>query len=432
VVRLCNGEPIPVPNIGRIIAQNFEEAINQNIYPKIEEWAPTGSYSVRRNNRQVPTAIQWKNGSKIYLMSNDQDHMVFEGTNSHWVWADEPIDYAKYVALKRGLIDFSGHMWLTQTPLTHPWTQEILVNRANESDGSVKFYKFSIWDNCLDYGGYLSREDIEEFLRDLREDELEARLHGNHISLAGRVFKEWFPEPPYWIDPIELKPGWPRVCVIDPHPRKPMAVTWLAVTPEEKVYVYRDLFDPSLVTVKDVAERIKYLERNEDIVLRIIDTSANQNEPTSGDTIKRRLATHGIICQDAKKHNAEAGHDAIHEALKVRREWGEPWLVIFNTCRHVKNDFMNYCYEEWATSKMREFKGDRQEYRKNHDDFIAGLRYYYQTCVGYSMLRHSLNQLQTQDDPVNGVSMFTGRRDERWPTSSQSSRSRRLSLREMV
>jgi hypothetical protein len=431
-VRLCDGNPIPIPNIGRVIAPNFDVHIAQNIGPKFEEWAPRGYYKIKRNNRHVPVQITWKNGSVIYLLSNEQDDMAFEGTNHHWVWADEPLDYSKYVAVKRGLIDFSGHMWMTQTPLTHPWTQELLVNRAGDGDGSVKFYKFSIWDNCKDYGGHLEKREIDEFLRDLREDELEARLHGNHISLAGRVFKEWLPEPPYWVAPKEIPKTWPRVCVIDPHPRKPVAVCWMAISPEEKVYVYRDLFDPSLATTGDVAERMKYLERNEDIVLRIIDTSANQNEPNSGDTVKRRFATHGIVCQDAKKYNAEAGHDAIHEALKIRGDWQSPGLVIFNTCRHVKNDFMNYCYEEWATSRQRETKGDRQEYRKYNDDFIACIRYYFQTVVGYKMLAHELKKIQDYDEPVNGISMFTGKRDSRWPTSSKSSRSRRLSLRATV
>jgi len=301
----------------------------------------------------------------------------------------------------------------------------------------VRFYQFSIWDNCRDYGGYLSREDIEEFLRDLREDELEARLHGNHISLAGRVYKEWYPEPPYWVEPFEIPVTWPRVCVIDPHPRKPMAVVWLAVSPTESVYVYRDLFDPRLTTVRDVADRIKDLEawgtpENENVVLRIIDSSANANEPTSGDTIKRRFAMEGIITQDAKKRNPQAGHDAIHEALKVRAEWNAPGLVVFNTCRNVKQNFMNFCYEEWATSKLRETKGDRQDYRKNYDDFIDCIRYYYQTVVGYRMLRHELGRILDRDEATNGISMFTKERSVRWPMSSKSSRSRKCSLREMV
>lgn len=441
VVRLCNGEPIPVPNIGRIVAPNFDVHIAQNIYPKFEEWAPRGWYKTKRSNRQVPLEITWSNGSKIYLLSNEQDDMAFEGTNHHWVWADEPLDYSKYVALKRGLIDFHGHMWLTQTPLTHPWTQEILVNRAGDPDGIVKFYKFSIWDNCDEYGGYLSRTEINKFLSDLREDELEARLHGNHISLAGRVFKEWSPEPPYWVEPFQIPRQWPKICVIDPHPRKPVAVLWVAMTPEGRLYVYRDLYDHSLVTIKDVARCIKDLEghgteRDEEVVFRIIDNSANEHERTSGDTIRRRFMEEGLATQLAKKRNAQAGYDAIHEALKVSTEWAKPGLVVFNTCQHVKQNFMNFCYEEWATSKMREYKGDRQEYRKNHDDFIDCIRYIYQTTLGYSILKRELDRrAEEPDDPVPfGTNLFTGRmgvRDQ-WQTRSESSRSRRSRLHVMV
>ncbi|MHC5059235.1 MAG: terminase large subunit domain-containing protein, partial [Planctomycetota bacterium] len=297
IVRLTNGEPIPVPNVGRVIAQNFEQAVVQTIWPKFEEWAPKGQYKIKRDNRGIPKQIIWKNNSKVHFMSNDQDDMAFEGTNGHWVWADEPIDYSKYIGLKRGLIDFSGHMWMTMTPLSQPWIADVIANRANDPDGNVKLFKFSIWDNCQENGGHLRREDIEEFLSDLREEELEARLHGNFLHLAGRVYKEWEPESPYWVPAFDIPDAWPRVCVIDPHPRKPIAVLWAAVNPDGQWFVYRNLFDNRLKTVSDVAARVKELEGwtcgedgawhrgggAEQVCLRIIDSSANEQERTSGD-----------------------------------------------------------------------------------------------------------------------------------------------------
>lgn len=452
VVRLTNGEPIPVPNVGRVIAQNFEQAIVQTIWPKFEEWAPKGQYKIKRDNRGIPKKILWKNGSVIHFMSNDQDDMAFEGTNGHWVWADEPIDYSKYVGLKRGLMDFSGHMWMTMTPLSQPWIADVIANRANEPGSSVRLFKFSIWDNCIDNGGHIRREDIEEFLSDLREDELEARLHGNFLHLAGRVYKEWEPEEPFWVDPLDIPDTWPRVCVIDPHPRKPIAVLWAAVNPDGQWYVYRDLFDPNLRTVSDVSARIKELEGwthsetgewqrgsgAEPVCLRIIDSSANEQERTSGDTIWKRFAAEQLWCAIAKKRNAQAGYDAIHDALKLQREWSEPGLVVFNTCKHVKHDFLNFCYDDWATSKQRETKGDKQDYRKVHDDFIDCIRYIFQMGITYRSLRSQMNKNSDwYDEEHNGLGMFTGQapmtRKERqeWQMHSRSNRRRGSSSRGM-
>lgn len=437
IVRLANGEPIPVPNVGRIIAQNYQQAIQQTIWPKIQEWAPKGWYTVKRDNRGIPVRINWKNGSVIHLMSNDQDDMAFEGTNGHWVWADEPIDYRKYVGLKRGLIDYSGHMWMTMTPLTQPWIHDVIVSRANNPDGKVVVFKFSIWDNCIENGGHLRREDIEEFLSDLREDELEARLHGNFLHLAGRVYKEWEPEAPYWITPFEIPDTWPRVCVIDPHSRKPIAVLWAAVSPDNQLFVYRDLYDPRLKTVKDVANRIKELEgwawvegakkwtpgaNAEPVGMRLIDNSSREEERTSGSSVWKRFAEEQLWCQLAKKRNAAAGYDAIHEALQLRYEWSEPGLVIFNTCLHVKQNFLNFCYDDWASSKQRELKGEKPDMRKNHDDFIDDIRYIYQTGLTYKMLAREARRVgnDTEED-YNGIGMLSGRgqrKDEAWPMSS--------------
>jgi len=443
IVRLTNGEPIPVPNVGRVIAQNFEQAIVQTIWPKFEEWAPRGQYKIKKDNRGIPKQIIWKNGSKVHFMSNDQDDMAFEGTNGHWVWADEPIDYAKYVGLKRGLIDFSGHMWMTMTPLSQPWIADVIANRANDPDGNVKLFKFSIWDNCQDNGGHLRREDIEEFLSDLREEELEARLHGNFLHLAGRVYKEWNPEAPHWVPAFDIPANWPRVCVIDPHPRKPIAVLWAAVNPDGQWFVYRNLFDNRLKTVSDVAARVKELEGwdvrpdgtakrgagAEAVCLRIIDSSANEQERTSGDTIWKRFAHEQLWCAIAKKRNAQAGYDAIHEALKLHSEWSEPGLVVFDTCSHVKHDFLNFCYDDWATNKQKELKGDKQDFRKLHDDFIDCIRYIYQMGINYRSLRaESRKSEDWYDEEHTGIGMFSHQapmtRKERhaWQTRSKSNR----------
>jgi hypothetical protein len=404
IVRLTNGLPIPVPNIGRVLAQNYEQAIKQTIWPKFQEWLPAEMIKrVSKNARGVPTEIELTNGSQIHFLSDEQEDMALEGSNGHWVWIDEPCGYKKYVALRRGLIDFGGHLWMTLTPLSQPWINEILVDRANEGDESLKLYRFSVWDNAKENGGYLERKDIEDFLKDLREDELEARLHGNFLHLAGRVYKQWEPMPPFWVPPFDIPRNWPRVCLIDPHPRKPIAVLWLAISPDDQVFAYRALFDGKLRTVRDVAKKILAFEKHDDwqepIAMRVIDTSAQQNEPTSGLSIRLKFAECGVHTLLAKKRNAAAGYDAIHDALKCDKyEWSEPQLVVFNTCRPVKQNFLNFIHSEWQSSKARDLHGEREDYVKANDDFIDLLRYYFQSGMTYRTLV-GLVRRQSQNDP---------------------------------
>lgn len=448
IVRLANGEPIPVPNIGRIVAQNYKQAMVQTIQPKIEEWFPKGHYKIKKDNQGNPIRVDISNKSVIHLMSNEQDDMAFEGTAGHWVSIDEPCDYSKYIGLKRGLIDHSGHMWITCTPISQPWIADKLMARADEIDEetgkiAVKFFKFSIWHNCLEYGGFLRREDILEFLKDLDEAELEARLHGNPLHLAGRVYKEWSPEAPLWVPVTRIPTTYPRVCVIDPHPRKPVAVLWAAISPDDQMIVYRDLYDPALRTVSDVADKIKLLEgwtwldhekrwvrgeKAEPVVLRIIDSSAQEDERTSGETILTRFRKEQIWCALAKKRNAEAGYDAIRDALKIKYEWGEPGLVVHSVCHHVKHNFLNFVWDDWATSKQRDQKGPKQEVRKNNDDFIDCIRYIYQFGITYRSLRNELDRRDQERERITVNEHLQGpmtrKERNRWPTSSRFNRRR--------
>ena len=431
IVRLPDGNPIPVPNIGLVIGVNFQQSVKQILFPKLEEWTPKSFVKkVVKDQRSIPVEIHYINGSKVFLRSYDQDKFSFEGSSYHYAAFDEPCPYSIYIAVKRGLVDYGGHLWIACTPLSQPWLNDVIVERANVKDSGVKLYKFSIWDNCLDNGGYLSREAIEEFLADTREDELEARLHANFLHLSGRVYKQWQPEPPYWVDPFDIPNTWPRVCVIDPHSRKPIAVLWAVVNPDGQWFIYRSLFDKSLRTVKDVSDRIKELEgwtqrrdgkwlrnpeRAEPIAMRIMDSSANEVERTSGISIMKKFASEQIWCQPAQKRNAQSGYDAIHEMLAIKTEWAQPGLIIFNNCPAVKSNFMQFCYDEWQNDRQRDLKGDKEEYRKNQDDFIDCIRYIFQAGLTFQMLRGEAKRASKRDDweePYNGTMIETrpGRR----------------------
>ncbi len=431
IVRLPGGDPIPIPNIGRVVANSFEANIVQTIHPKFMEWAPKGSFKVIRNQRSVPTRYEWKNGSVTHLMVYEQEDSVFEGTTGHWFWCDEPSPQPKFDGLKRGLIAANGHCWMTMTPLAEPWINDVIVNNAEDPDGRIKLFNYPIWQNCIDNGGHLSRKAIEGFLKDLPKDVRKAREGGEFLHLAGRVFSEWVPRSPYWVEPQQIPKHWPRVCVVDPHPRKPIAVLWAAVSPDEQWHVYRELFTDELQTIHQVSDRIKQLEgwqelkgrypgdpptyfqsdQAEDIVLRIIDTSANATDRTSGESVAERFAAEDLGMIDAYKANKEAGLDAITEALRLPYEHSQPGLIVYNTCPTVKQNFMNYVWERWTSSRMQGTKGEKQQAVKNYDDMIDCIRYIFQMRLTYSNLKTMGRNNPERGAEVDEGDGFRGYRD---------------------
>ena len=424
IVRLPGGEPIPVPNVGKVLAQNFEQAVRQTIIPKFEEWCPRAFIKrIEKNTRGIPVSIELVNGSIAYFMSNDQDDMAFEGPNHHWVWVDEPCDYRKYTGLKRGLVDYNGHIWMTMTPLSQPWINDTIASKAGDPDGNVKMFKFSIWDNCDEVGGHLKREAIEAFLSDLKEDELEARLHGNFLHLAGLVYKSWRPESPFFVDPFDIPLSWPRVQLTDPHTAKPLAIMWAAVSPTNTWYIYRSEFNPAHRTVKLASNYIKrsegwYHDKDRDtyhhsedcepIALRIIDWSAEENDLTSGMSVRKKFTEEGLPHVKAKKSNAAYGYDAIHESLTCKYEWDTPRIVVFNTCPEVKQNFMNFCYDGWASGKMEQLRGPKEGYRPVHDDFIDLIRYIFQHKLSFHVLRRVKNQQERHQSRLADLDELEG------------------------
>lgn len=428
LVHLPSGDPIPVPNIGRIVANTFEINIVQTIHPKIMEWAPADAIkNTQKNPRGVPIRYDFANGSTIYLMSYDQDVDSFEGTNGHWFWCDEPPPQRIFNGLRRGLVDFGGHCWLTMTPLSEPWTNKVLVAKANQPDGRIWMRRMSIWDNAVSRGGSLPDKTIHSVLADFPEDERESREKGTALHLTGLVFHEWRDEPPFWLPfPGEIPRHWPRAVIIDPHPRKPIAVLWLATSPDNQVFAYRELFDKKMTTVEQVAyaiheaegwiyagqERDRVTGRMKDkwrrgpdtepVAIRIIDTSANEHEKTSGETVAEQFSRFGIHCTDAFKRNRDAGLQAIHAALRLQYEWSEPGLVVYDTCPTVRDNFMNFVYDRWGNSRMQGTKDEKQTVIKANDDFIDCIRYYYQYRLTYMMLKRMVPH---GDDEERGASL---------------------------
>ena len=428
IVRLADGQPIPVPNVGRIICEDFETTMMQIIWPKLEEWIPAdvlARCTFRRNPRGVPMRLTFPKelgGSSIYFMSYDQNVRKFEGQAHHWFWPDEPCPQAIFSGLRRGLIDYNGHYWMTMTPLAEPWINTTLMSRANVPGSGIFGYSWDMEDNCKQHsGGTLDHAAIESALEDFEPEEREARRTGQPLHLVGRVFKDWRAYPPLWVEPFDIPKDWPRVCVIDPHDKKPVAVLWAAISPDGIWIIYRDLFDPELYTVRDVAREMRRQEgwheqedpsvlasqaaprtsfrfvpgQSEEVCFYIIDTSANTTQRTSGKTIKQEFAEHGIHCADAVKQNKSAGINAIKQAIRARNKWDEPGLITFNTCWHVKQNFENYVWPRPTGIRTSNQVAEKQEPVKKNDDFLDCIRYLYQMRLSYGSLQTAVSTMRS-------------------------------------
>lgn len=409
IVRMADGEPIPVPNVGFHLLENLKVAGTQVFIPKMEEWLPKGAAKIRKNNQGQPLRVEYANGSVLHVLSQEQSTSSLEGASGHYVVSDEPPAREKWIALTRGLIDTSGIAWIAGTPIKASYFMAELMNESLHSD-EVDLISISIDDNRVSKGGYLKDKAVDRFIDSLRPEEIQARLHGKPQHLAGAVFPTWKPQPPYFIEPFDIPPWWPRIMGVDPAGRKPMAAVWIAISPDNIWYVYRDLYDASLRTVKQVSDTIKHMEGwrktptgqymrggdAEPVVLRIIDTSGNVHEKSSGHTVTSTFAQNDLFFMNAYKIGYMASIDSIQEMLRMdgEYEWDDgPRFVVFNTCSRMSHEFMNFIWQPESSQGRSAGADPAEKPLKSNDDCLDVSRYLVMSKATHNGLRRLMDEM---------------------------------------
>lgn len=223
-----------LPIKAALVVTDFENQAKNVLEPKIEELFPPGEVEFDRHQNGAIKRIYFKLGSTVDVFSHDQDPKVFEGTKYHVVWGDEPMPIHIFQALSRGLVDWGGHFYMTATALDNEWLYE--KKDAHDADPKASpwdFFVFSSYINAKNIGGgdeALGKQRLDEYAAELDEETRAQRLDGQFGRAQGRIFKGWS-RAIHVIDPFPIPSHWKIYESVDPHPQKPWAVTWTAVTP---------------------------------------------------------------------------------------------------------------------------------------------------------------------------------------------------------
>ena len=404
VVRMMDGDPIPVPNTGFVLLDSLKVSGVHTFLPKMKEWLPAGDYKIHYNNLKQPSMIEiLSTGSKMYIMSQEQPISSIEGSNGHWLWIDEPCTREHYIALTRGLVDNAGRVWITATPLKASYFMAELMERAADPNDDVAHINISLEDNRKSNVGFLDDEAVDRFIRTLRPDEVEARLHGKPRHLAGAVFSMWKPQEPYYVDPFDIPHHWPRIMCFDPATAKPMAAVWIAISPDNVWYVYREMYLESLRTTRMVCDWVKEQEgweevrpgvwyqglNAEPVVLRLIDTSGNIEDKTSGLSVVQSFAEQQIPVMNAKKMGYMTSIDDMKDMLYVDQEYewsAGPRLVVFNTCSRLAHEFINFIWTPQSPLNKTQGTHPPEKPVKANDDLIDCVRYLVMTKATHNAL----------------------------------------------
>jgi phage terminase large subunit-like protein len=380
---LPEGDPdrkinVRLPNKGLVCGESFGEQIAKVLVPKLlgdpekglPGAIPTDELSgVKRNPTGVVTSIFLKNGSAIYLQSYDQDIDLFESADYDWCHFDEPPPRPIWVAVQRGLTDRRGRTWLTMTPLKEPWIYDEIFSRDD-----VGLYYFDIEENV---GFGLTREGVDNFSKNLTDDEKEARLRGKYFHLSGLVYKNYGPK--LRLKRFPIPKHWGLWFHVDTHPRTPHHAVWMAVDPDGRKYVCGELKNGDTAnSVKPFIEAVKVYEktmfdRKPDEVVRLIEPGSQAPDPLrDGRSICDEFTEQGLRCRPGSK-NRDSGILLFQQELRNDPTYGvAPNIFFFNDLEGVHFEMMHYMWDDW-NRKAGEGKTEKQAPKDRYDHFIEGI-----------------------------------------------------------
>jgi phage terminase large subunit-like protein len=379
----------PFPKKLRIVSDPTN--IEKNIIPAMEDWFPRGRYEHWKGNKKFFSKWETDTGWEIDIMTYEQSPREFEGPTFGLIWFDEPPPQELYKAnisrLRKG-----GIMFISGTPLAgSAYLYDMFAKGEVEIDVQmpngetvkhvrrVGYVEADVESACKIHGirGHLEHEDIMQMIAEYTEDEKQARIYGKFQHLIGMVFKKW-DRKIHVIKPFHInKSEFSVVQYIDPHPRNPDAVMWVATDRNNTKYICDELFIVPADT-EDLCEQIRNKDDNYRIVDRKADPSAfivNQHDKRQGETQARslmdRMADYGLYYVPASKRRAEADR-RIEDALSYAEVNGimikAPELYVFDTCKVTIFEMEHYRWDEHVGKSAD--KHDRKEKPIDKDDHM--------------------------------------------------------------
>lgn len=386
----------------RVYAVDYPNGIEKIMIPKINEWAPPDSIYDYSAEIRIFT---FRDGSKIELMTYEQDELKHGGTARHRIQFDEePPEYIYEQSLMR-IADYGGDIVFAMTPEQGmTWIYDRLYLRAKriiymiedgdkrivkeqtneEGDEDIEIFTLATVDNK-----YLSKKGLEKIqTKIIDEDQRRIKLMGEIVSFSGLIYKSYsskvhdvdpfhIPDLKDWErtqnTPNPIRP-WPVYAALDPHPRTPHAYLLCAVDKHGRKFFFDEFFEE--LDINPLADRIKIIEQHYWMIWRLIDISANEDDIISHTNVVKELNSKGLSFQDAPK-TLSSGIIRVKQALAFEEREGEsgkvkmPEIFFFKTLKRTRWEIQRYVWDDWR--RIRDKKDPKQKPKDKDDHMMENL-----------------------------------------------------------
>ncbi len=303
------------------------------------------------------------NTSKIWFKSCEEGREKFQGASLDFVWFDEEPPEDIYTECKMRVLDKSGEIFGTMTPLkglTFIYNQ-IYLNECNDPE---VFFIFMSWED----NPFLNKKEIERLSSTMSKDEIESRKHGRFSSIdSGLIYTE-FDVNTHVITPFEIPKEWQDNISIDPGLSNPLSCHWYAKDYDGNVFVIAEHFAENKTIeyhsekIKEISKKLNWKTSFNGMYETLIDSAANQKTLASQKSVTDLFYENGILANPNVNKDVLSGISKVKSYLKDINE--KTKLYIFSCCTNLIQEFKTY---RW--------NGHDAPVKKN-DHCLDELRYY--------------------------------------------------------
>lgn len=412
--------------------------IRNATYPELKKWLPR--FLIRKDitsrNLSVQIAdpnsghdfdgLYYKGGDIIVeFMSYSQQVQAGAGVQRLSCWCDEEPPFDFYDEQLPRLIAEDGDLMLSLTPArSMSWTYDEFFERAKlyirtpticayltqregrevkqiewtDSDQNIAVIQAATDDNPT-----LTRKAIEKKLEWEDPETVATRRYGVFVQSSGRIFSD-FNWNIHFIDREKyfrqgIPEFWTHGRFIDYHERNPWAIGWVAVSPQDEVFVYNDWsVSPLKWVTTTISEEVGKRSGLQRYHVNLIDPLANKVQTNTGTTVVEdlnriflQLKKDGICLGgywEPFDTKGTKGRDEIRLRLRNSTLIGKPFnnkvmrdgqvrhlptLWVLNNCRETAQSLKQWRYEEWVKGNETSSKDRKEVTTQKHSHFCTGL-----------------------------------------------------------
>jgi hypothetical protein len=241
-----------------------------------------------------------------------------------------------------------GHAWVKKmfidpAPAGNSfWATDIETNETlsyptgHSKEGQPLFKRRFIPARLFDNPYLAEQGDYESMLLSLPEQQRRQLLDGDWDIKEGAAFTE-FNRDIHVIEPFDIPTAWTKFRACDYGYGSKSAVVWFAISPDEQLVVYRELY-VSKVLATDLADMILEVEQHDGTInYGVLDSSLWHRRGDTGPSLAEQMIQRGCRWRpsDRSKGSRVAGKNEIHRRLQVDDFTEEPRLVFFNNCTNI-------------------------------------------------------------------------------------------------